>query len=202
MKQDIKTKISEAISCDVLSSDGVGFLSIMSKGNPHIQSDIPHAFEMYSLLDHYIEKLPFSERSFDIGQPDIRLRPGVFFDPATGRLVALIDIAAGQLPEVAFWLTDSMRCAQITKRKGGLLALAFSTELHTEVEHIIPEWFASFYVDGSQAHCMPILALKSVMTDGRFGSDWMDVALGRMAMFCLPRSDAIRAVTPAPEPAR
>ncbi len=44
------------------------------------------------------------------------------------------------------------------------------------VEHLLPEWFAAFYVRGEPCHCIPIPALRSVLADQRFGGDWVGVA--------------------------
>ena len=62
------------------------------------------------------------------------------------------------------------------------------------VEHLLPEWFAAFYVRGEPGHCIPILALRSVLADQRFGGDWVAVALERMTAFALPQEQAASAV--------
>jgi UDP-2,3-diacylglucosamine pyrophosphatase LpxH len=53
--------------------------------------------------------------------------------------------------------------------------------------------FAVFYVDGNEDHCIPILALSSVLEDERFG-DWVSVAFERMQTFCLPCNRARSAI--------
>jgi len=40
---------------------------------------------------------------------------------------------------------------------------------------------------------VPILALKSVLEDERFGGDWVAVALHRLTDFSLPQADAQQA---------
>jgi len=58
---------------------------------------------------------------------------------------------------------------------------------------LLPEWTAAFYVQGLARHCVPILALKSVLEDKRFVGDWVAVALHRLASFALPQAEAQQA---------
>ena len=80
--------------------------------------------------------------------------------------------------------------------RAGTLALSFVIEPHGEAEHLIPEWHAAWYVSHDPGHCIPVLALKSVLQDERFSGDWVDVALHRMGVFRLPRAKALDALRP------
>jgi hypothetical protein len=72
----------------------------------------------------------------------------------------------------------------------GIFVLPFSIEYHASIEHLLPEWFAAFYVRGEPDHCIPILALKSMLADQRFGGNWVDLALECMTAFALPQEQA------------
>jgi len=194
MEDTISAMIETAIGGDVISNEGGGFMSVMAKSTPGIRQDIPAAFEAYTLLSYCLDRLPVHTASLNADAPVIDLSPAVLHDPGAGRLVALLPIAATQLPVVAYWLTDHMHSAQI-KQMPGLLALPFSIETHAGTEHLLPEWYAAFYVHGEPGHCIPILALRSVLTDQRFGGDWVSVALERMTTFALPQVQARSANT-------
>jgi len=193
MKDKIRVMIETAIGGDVLNEKDGGFVSIMGKNSPNIQQDIPAAFEAYTLLLHFLDRLPTCSVSLDAASPMSGLSPAILHDAATARLVALLPIEADELATVAYWLTDSMRSQQI-KQMAGVLALPFSIEHHAGVDHLLPEWFAAFYVHGEPDHCIPILALRSVLADQRFGGDWVNMALERMTVFALPQKQAKNAV--------
>jgi len=185
--------IEAAISGNVLTNEGGGFISIMAKKSPSIKKDIPAVFEAYTLLSHFLNRLPVFPALLDEGNQIPDLSPKILYDEAAKRLVALLPIGTGELAEVAYWLVDSVRSDQV-KRMAGVLALPFSIEKHSGTDHLIPEWFAAFYVRGNPDHCIPILTLRSVLEDQRFGGDWVSVALERMTAFALPQKQAANAV--------
>jgi len=193
MKDKISAMIEAAIGDDVLTDEGGGFVSIMGKSSPSIRQDIPAAFESYTLLSHFLDRLPVRPASLEAARPISDLSPAILHDEMAARLIALLPIGAGELTAVAYWLTDSLRSNQV-KQMDGVLALPFSIESHAGVAHLLPEWFAAFYVRGEPSHCIPILALRSVLTDQRFGGDWVGVALERMTVFALPQEQAASAV--------
>ena len=192
MKNEIRDMIDSATSGDVLSDEGGGFVYIMSKKSPGIKQDIAAAFESYSLLSHYLDSIPVHPVSLEKAESLQELSPGVIYDKDMGKLVALLPIGDEELNLIAYWITDSMQSDSI-KKMAGVLALPFAIEEHAEVKHLIPEWFAAFYVNGSKDHCIPILALKSVLLDQQIGNDWVTVALERMTSFALPQDNAQKA---------
>lgn len=153
--------------------------------NPRVRQDIAVASEMLGLLRHFLGKLPFHHFSSSTTLP---LESGVYFDPTENRLVALIPIGPSELGLVAYWLSETLENANLVELPG-LLALPFTIEEHDEKQWLMPEWNVIFYIDSSVEHCVPVLALKSVLDDGRF-SDWVDVALERAEAFGLPTGQA------------
>jgi hypothetical protein len=191
-QEQIERLINAAISADVFSESSGGFLTLMGRKSKAIRQDVPAAFEMYTLLQHFWSKLPFRLTPMDETKAPLAMTAGFDHDVSNGRLVALIPIEAGTLPHVSYWLCESIRSGTVTAM-GGLLALAFTIENHDGVDHLLPDWFAAFYVDGKADHCVPILALRSVAEDDRFG-EWVETALHRMSAFGLPSQDALEAV--------
>lgn len=179
--------IDVAISVDAASADGGGFLSVMSRSRPHIQQDIPAAFEMYTLLSHHLLTLPL--RLLSLQDATVAIMPAITFDSHSGRVVALIRVEPRQLELIAYWVTAGLQ-SDTVRGKAGVLALPFSIEMHDEVPWLMPEWFAAFYTDTDSAglRCIPILALRSVMQDERF-ADWVVIARQRMRMFGLPTNE-------------
>lgn len=191
-QERIETLILDAISADALSCTTGGFIAMMGKGLPAVRQDVPAAFEMYTLIHHFWNDLPFRLSQMNESAAPLEMIAGVDHDITNGRVVALIPVEAGSLPHVAYWLSESIRSARVTAM-GGLLAIPFSIEMHDDVDHIVPEWFAAFYVDGHADHCVPILALRAVESDERFG-DWVETSLHRMRAFGLPSEKALGAV--------
>ncbi|WP_426810504.1 hypothetical protein ABOC32_06680 [Pseudomonas sp. WOUb67] len=189
---ELEAFVAQAISGDVLAQAGGGFVSVMAKSAPAIQKDIPAAFEMYTLLEHFLKSLPIRQATIGYGAQMLDLEPGIVVDHDGHKVVALLPIQAGQLGEVAFWLADALPSREV-KTLPGMLALVFSVETHEDIKHLLPEWVAAFYVQGQARHCVPILALKSVLEDKHFGGDWVAVALHRLASFALPQADAQQA---------
>ncbi|KPY55639.1 hypothetical protein [Pseudomonas amygdali] len=181
--------VAAAIGGDIFSETDGGFVSIMAKSAPSIQSDIPAAFEMYSLLEHFLKTLSVQESVMGPDAPTLQLSGGIVVSDDGKKLVAFLPVNAGELSDIAFWLADGLPSREI-KKMPGLLALPFSIEQHGDASHLLPEWFAAYYVQSSAEHCVPILALKSVMNDQRFGGDWVAVAIHRMTAFSLPQADA------------
>jgi hypothetical protein len=174
--------IDAAVSGDVMSDTGRGFLSVMSRSKPHIRQDIPNAFEMYTLLVHYLGTLPL--RIVSLERPELPLAAGIAFDPQNGRLVAWIPVATGQMELIAYWVADGIPSNSL-KAQPGLLALPFSIETHERVRLLLPEWFGVYYVNSSMDEGFPVLALRSVTLDERF-ADWVKIATTRMPLFGLP----------------
>lgn len=189
---ELEAFVAQAISGDVLAQAGGGFVSVMAKSAPAIQKDIPAAFEMYTLLEHFLKSLPIRQAALGFDAETLELEPGIVVDHDGNKVVALLPIQAGQLGEVAFWLADALPSREV-KTLPGILALVFSVETHEDIKHLLPEWTAAFYVQGLARHCVPILALKSVLEDKRFGGDWVAVALHRLASFALPQAEAQQA---------
>lgn len=192
LKARINTLIANAIGGDVLSEEGGGFLTVMAKGNPDIRKDIPVAFEMYTLLSHFLSRLPVMEAAIGDDLTILSLTPSILHDDSRGKIVALVPIGRGDFSDVAYWLADGLPSPHV-KNMDGLLALCFSIEEHDGVKHLLPEWFAAFYVNGKANHCVPLLGLRSILTNPQFGGDWVDVALKRMVAFGLPNTDAMAA---------
>jgi len=188
----IEKLIQNAIGGDILTENDGGFIAVMSKKGVNVQNDIPVAFEMYSLLSFFMSSLPITDVELSDDMPEIALTPSILYDSATQRLVVLVPIGRQALSDVAYWISDNFRSDHV-KQMPGILAIPFSIEMHDTVYHLLPEWFCAFYVDGDKNHCVPLLSFKSVMDNAQFGGDWVDVALKRMAAFCLPHEEALRA---------
>jgi hypothetical protein len=189
-RAEIVQLIDAAIGGDVLTNSGGGFLAVMATSNSYVQQDIPAASEMYTLLAHYITSLPLY--AVTLQGADVLLSPAVLYDEPAGKLVALLPIKEQELDLIAYWAAGGIRSDTVRAMKG-LLALPFSIEVRDDVRHLIPEWFAAFYVNGSEEHCVPTLTLRSITQDERFG-DWVAVALERMQVFGLPCDSASNAI--------
>jgi hypothetical protein len=181
---DLNTLIASALGqdVDVILNTGGGFMSVMGRNNPNIQQDVPAAFEMYSLLMHFLTKAPVVLGP--LGGSGPILSPAVHYDPAAGRVVLVMPVGAHELEFVAHWIAESLISGTV-KAMAGLLALPFSVEMQDGARHLIPEWFGAFYVGGDEGKCVPVLTLKSVTLDERF-ADWVAIALQRMKTFELP----------------
>jgi len=189
LNQLIMTALGQDV--DVINDTGSGFVAVMGKKNPHIQQDVPAAYEMYTLLMHYLTTLPLFVGP--LGAVDTILAPAIHFDVEAGRVLALVPIGEQEMELVAHWLADGLRSSTV-KAMAGLIAMPFSIEEHDGVKHLIPEWFAAFYVGGNEDHCVPMLSLRSVTLDERFG-DWVAVALERMKIFGMPSDSAQNAMS-------
>ncbi|NIF27678.1 hypothetical protein F3J44_15010 [Pantoea sp. Tr-811] len=191
-RYELEAFVAQAISGDILAQAGGGFVSVMANSAPAIQKDIPVAFEMYTLLEHFLKSLPIRQEALGYGAQVLDLEPGIVVDRDGHKVIALLPIQANQLADVAFWLADALPSREV-KAMPGMLALMFTVETHDDSRHLLPEWMAAFYVQGEAGHCVPILALKSVLEDERFGGDWVAVAVHRLAEFALPQADALQA---------
>lgn len=189
-RTEIADLVQAAISGDVIEDSGGGFVAVMAKSNPNVQQDIPAAFEMYTLLSHYLDKLPV--HAVPLSSADVLLAPAIFYDEPAGKVVALLPVQAGELDLIAYWVAGGIR-SDTVRGMAGVLALPFSVETHDDVRHLIPEWFAAFYVGGSEDHMVPSLTMRSITLDERFG-DWVAVALERMQVFGLPSAAANSAI--------
>ena len=179
-----------AIGGDILTERDGGFLAVMSKGSSMVRQDIPASFEMYSLLLHFLPKSQVSHASFQAA--DLVLVPGVQYDPDRKAVVLLVAIEAEALQYVACAIADNLRSDKV-KAMPGVLAVPFAIETIEGEQFLVPEWFVSFYVDGNEDQCVPLLTGRSVTDDQRFG-DWVNIAVERMAHFGLPRASAHEAV--------
>jgi hypothetical protein len=153
--------------------------------NARIAQDVPVASEMFGLLRHSLEVLSLRPR----GECDVTLEPGIVFDSSGEHVVALMPVKAGELDLIAYWLSQGIQSPKLLALPG-VLALPFAIETFDDRRWLIPEWFALFYVDALPAHCVPLLAMRSVLNDERFG-DWVSNALARADAFGLPVSDAV-----------
>lgn len=190
--ETLQALITQAIS----ASERPGFIQVMSnKDSRAVQNDVPAAFEMLTLLQHYLDQLPVTETLLTEDLPEIALTPGVLVDAAHKRVVLLVACEADTLPYVAHYVADRIPSNEL-KSRAGTLALTFVIETHGEQEHLIPEWHAAWYVANDPGHCIPVLALRSVLQDEQFSGDWVDVALHRMGVFRLPRAKALEALRP------
>src|SRR5690606_21024395 len=127
--------------------------------NPRVGQDIAVASEMLGLLRHFMGKLPFQYFS---SKTALALEPGIYFDSASSVLVALLPIGPSELSLVAYWLSETLENGKVVELPG-LLALPFTIEVHDEKQWLMPEWNVIFYIDSSVEHCMPLLAMKSVL---------------------------------------
>ncbi len=164
-------------------------LGVMGDANDRTAQDVPVAAEMLGLLRHFLGSLAFVEAPSDGPLP---MSPGVYAR-GDGQLVALLPIGADELALIAYWISESLQSPTVSALPG-LLALPFAIEEHEGTEWLIPEWFALYYVDSSDEHCIPVLTLRSVLEDGRFG-DWVTVALARADFFGLPTQAAAQAAS-------
>ncbi|WP_323025726.1 hypothetical protein [Castellaniella sp.] len=184
MREKLKNLLATAEGADTGS-----VLALMGASGSSVGQDIPAAAEMLALLRHFEASLPFFEAP---GSEALQMMPGIYARD-DNHLVALVPVGTGELDLIAYWISQSLQSPEISALPG-LLALPFSIEEHDEQEWLIPEWFALFYVDSSEEHCVPVLTLRSILDDERFG-DWVGVALARAEAFGLPKTAAAHAVS-------
>lgn len=175
-----------------------GTIQLMARKGPAFQKDIPAASEFYAFLLSALNKTAVQQTSLDEDAARVSIAaPAVHHDEDTRRVLVLANIAAGMLPYEAHWITQGLFSASL-KEQAGVLALPFMIQPESEATsahcHLMPDWFAAFYVDGNPAHCIPILALKSMQESQLSGFDWVELALLRMAHYGLPQQDALNAV--------
>lgn len=192
-RKELKQLVRQAIGGNVFAQEGGGFVGVMASSRAAVQKDIPAAFEMYTLLEHFLETLPIRYETLAYEAGPVDLKPGIVVDRTGSKILALLPIEAGHFTEVAFWLADALPSREV-KAMAGLLVLMFTVHAPETICHLLPEWTAAFYVQGSADHCVPILALKSVLEDERFGGDWVSVAVHRLSEFSLPQAQAQQAV--------
>lgn len=193
--QTVNALIDQAISGDVLTGEGGGFIKVMASKDSHaVENDIPTAFEMYTLLQYFVERLPFKAVDLHEEAAPLDLTPMVAHDDERSRIVALLPVTEDlPLGTIAHFIADRLPSAEV-KAMPGLLALPFVVENYDGADHLIPEWYAAFYKDGDPGHCFPILTMRSVLNEDRFSGDWVDVALHRMGVFRLPSEAAQAAI--------
>lgn len=167
------------------AKDGCILATMGSRGNSRTAQDIPVAAEMLGLLRHFGGSLD----SIQVNETELLpLRPGIYDLVEPGKIVALVPVQAGTLDLVAYWISQGIQSPELVAMPG-LLAIPFSIEEHDDGQWLIPEWFALYYVDSSDKHCVPLLTLRSVLDDNRFG-DWVSTALARAGVFQLPTAAA------------
>lgn len=98
---ELEAFVAQAISGDIFAQAGGGFVSVMAKSSPAIQKDIPAAFEMYTLLEHYLKSLPVRHAAIGYGAKMLDLEPGIVVDDDGRKVIALLPIQANQLAQVA-----------------------------------------------------------------------------------------------------
>lgn len=182
--------IDAAISSDALSEDGqCGFVRVMARGRAVVRADIASAFELYGLLRHFAESLPWYD-----AHPTTGLVPGIY--GMDGGVLALVPVGPRELADIVHWVADGLRNEHV-KQRAGVLVLAFALEQHDGRDQLIPEWWSAFYVNSSPLHCVPLLALRSALDDHRIGQDWVKSCLHRMQHFDLPTEHALAALADA-----
>lgn len=162
--------------------DKAGFIHVMAHKNVDVRRDVPCAFEVYSLLHHYLDSL-----SMEMAQDGhvVNLRHSIQFNEQHQRLMLMINVGANELEYVAHWIADRLPSNQV-KAMAGILVVPFMIETWDDKKHLIPEWCAAFYVSGNADHCVPILVMQSVLSNNQFGGDWVESALNRLEVFGLP----------------
>jgi hypothetical protein len=167
-----------------------GFITVMGAKQQDVQQDIPAAFEAYTLLLHFLPQQSVVHTTLSDDQPLKAFAPAVYFDADSGRVLALIPVGANELESIAYWCTLNIM-SKTVKQMPGLLALPFSLEVHAEMEVLIPDWCAAFFVDGQTSHCVPILLMRSMLTQEVVAQDWVRATLERLRVFGLPTEAAI-----------
>lgn len=181
----------QSMEADVISDEGAGFLAVLSRKGQNVQNDIPVVFETYGLLAHFLAGSQAIETELNETAPTVDLTPAIHYDRANRRVLLLAAIGAGELPLIAYWMSDRLPSKKVQSMPG-LLAVPFCIETQAGTDLLIPEWYASFYVDSTQAHCVPILTLRSMLSNETVSQDWVRAALLRMRVFALPQEDAIK----------
>lgn len=175
MKQTIKSLIEAS------SHFNEGGL-IASMGQNSIQvEDIPRVTEVYSLLEHFIEKLPIVQNDFE--HDNLRIEPCITMDKK--RLVLLMPVKADMGKHICHWLFDNIY-SHTLKAKPGIVAIPFQFATIKEQLQIIPDWFFCFYPEGEKLFFTPSLIIKSALSNDFPGEDWVSEAVSRMAFYRLP----------------
>ena len=157
-----------------------GLVASMGK-NPTQSEDIPRVTEVYSLLEHFLEKLPVVQNNFDYD--NLIIEPCIAMDKK--RLVLLMPVKANTGKHICHWLFDNIHSDTI-KAKSGIVAIPFQFATIKERLQIIPDWFFCFYPDGAELFFTPSLIIKSILNNDAIGEDWVSEAMARMTFFRLP----------------
>lgn len=182
---ELKVLLSEAMNPDS------GVIVVMGEKTDAVRNDIPAAFEMLALLDHFKSRLCFFEPVINEVHTLTKLAPGISFDNVNGRVRALLPINPGELADIAFWISDRLPSDQV-KSFGGTLAVLFDVKEFDGKRYLLPEWFSCFYVNNDVDHLIPILVLRSVLENEVIGQDWVITALHRSKIYGLPSEKAIK----------
>jgi len=176
---------------EAMDPEAGGVIVVMGEKSDSARNDIPAAFEMMSLLDHFKNRLCFFEPTIDEQHIVDKLNHGVSFDRATGRVRALLPIRAGELADIAYWISDRLPSDQV-KGFAGTLALLFEVQEFEGKRYLLPEWFSCFYVNHDVNHLIPILVLRAILENETIGADWVLTALHRSKVYGLPAEKAIK----------
>ena len=84
-REELEQLVRQAIGGNVFAQEGGGFVGVMASSRAAIQKDIPAAFEMYTLLEHFLETLPirYETLAYEAGLVD--LEPGIVVDRTGAR---------------------------------------------------------------------------------------------------------------------
>ena len=85
-REELEALVAHAIGCNMLAQDGGGFLSVMAGSTAAIQKHIPAAFEMYTLLEHYLKTLPIRHEMLAFGANPLALEPGIVVGHDAGKV--------------------------------------------------------------------------------------------------------------------
>lgn len=190
--EELLTLIKNSIS-QTLDNDGggtpEGLLGLMARSGSMSLSDIPAVFECFSLLQHYLvngapvldeDGLP-SSSTIDFGRSVViaRMESTMF--------TLHLKIEPGDLLYTAHWCTASIK-SETVLGMGGVYVIPF----YIQEDVLFPDWCQAFFVDGKPAHCIPVIALRSIEALHPFeDGDFVNTALYRLSSYGLPVENAL-----------
>lgn len=163
-------------------------INVMGEKSAAVQQDIPAAMEMYSILQLALEQFHPQEHALE-KTAIVPLQPGILIDSNTRRLLVIYPIGTNELSLIAFFTSEKIRSASI-KSHQGLLVYPFLIE----ETHLLPDWYAGFFINNSEKHCIPILQMASISSHFPPGADEIEMVLQRMAAWGLPVNYALTAI--------
>ncbi len=191
IRAEIATLTDAAMCGDWEFGEAASVLRAMGR-NTLQAKDVPGAMEMVALLQHFAPRVRVIDTPC-LGEDgkDVELAQGIVW--GDGKLLLLIEIPEGEFENIAYWVADTLPSSKI-KAMPGVLALPFTIENAGEdgsgQRVLFPDWFAVFYPHGMAEHAFATLVLRSMLSHEALGGDWVDVAVGRMAYYALPREKA------------